>query len=372
MIPRKYLIKYYPIMLLSISLSTQTMESHPVTRGAKRKLAELETIKSLTPKHATQKLQTFIKKHRIFPSNPYTLAELNTIIAQGANVNTAVNKGTTALMRAAAYGNLDALKALLQAGADVNTKSNIHRYTALESAISYDRTAAVQLLIDAGANPTSALSHAVVHRHCPNLAIIQTLLDAGANPKERMRFSRMTIADFVLIESGTYPAYKKTWQLFTQKYPDLHLTSQQATQELQAWINSSGSPFRNRGNETTSRIRKLIAFEADITIRSVYGGATPFMCAARDANGEVMHELLKAGADINAQTEAYKFTALMEAVNSKNVYLVQDLLARGANPLLAMSKGWTAFDMAKMEGVPAAIKDMISAAISLQKTEGLT
>src|SRR5271156_4719221 len=50
------------------------------------------------------------------------LAELKSMIAHGVNVNARGDRGVPLVMYAAAYGSTNALKLLLDAGADVNSK----------------------------------------------------------------------------------------------------------------------------------------------------------------------------------------------------------------------------------------------------------
>lgn len=226
----------YCLCTLICTTSTSGMQNHPATRGAKRKIEALQAIKTLTPEQATQKLQAFIKKNRILPSNPYTLEELQTLINQGADVNTTVSQDTTALMRAAVYENLGAMRALIDAGADVNKRRD--RDTALSCAIFYDRLAAVQLLIESRCSPhtlSDALVDAVM-RNPNNKEIIQLLLDAGASPKVAIPYwGRGTIADHVLKRSlnestsSEAPVFKEIWQLFINKHPELKQEHSQVT-----------------------------------------------------------------------------------------------------------------------------------------------
>lgn len=365
MIFKNILTSFSARIFLSIIVTTiHGMHNHPATRGAKRKLAEIEAIKTLTPAQATQKLQIFIKKHRIFPSNPYTLEELKTIISQGADVNTTVNQGTSALMRAAAYGNVEAMQALIEAGAEVNLQRRSARNTALDCTITYERISALKLLIESGADVDAALSFAILRS--PNNKIVKLLLDAGADPK-KANYLGDSPADIVFrisTHNPHNPKYKQTWQLFTQKYPELALTSEQATQKLQEWMdNSEKLKIFFHTNQTLTDIKKWIAFGADIkNVRSKYLGASALICALRARNSGtsgVINEIVKAGADINAPNGMTKFTALMFAVANKDLYATEWLLKNGADPKIPMQSGKTAIDMANTGDVQQ-IKDLIN------------
>ena len=60
--------------------------------------------------------------------------------------------GTTPLMLAAASGNVEAVKALLAAGADVNAREQSMEQTALMFAAAFDRVEAMKALVARGAD----------------------------------------------------------------------------------------------------------------------------------------------------------------------------------------------------------------------------
>jgi ankyrin repeat protein len=84
-------------------------------------------------------------------------------IAAGVDVNATTANGSvyTALMRAASSGHVQVLKALLDAGADVNVRTVLEGETALIDAARSGQTESVAILLRAGADPT-------VRDHRPN------------------------------------------------------------------------------------------------------------------------------------------------------------------------------------------------------------
>src|SRR5579863_9342849 len=73
------------------------------------------------------------------------------LLIAGADANTFQQEGQTALMTAAKAGNADAVKALLDHGAEVNAKESWRGQTALMWAAAENHPALVQLLVEKGA-----------------------------------------------------------------------------------------------------------------------------------------------------------------------------------------------------------------------------
>ena len=113
------------------------------------------------------------------------LARLNTVLAQGADVNAKDTQGVTPLMYAAWVGSTDAMRALLDRGADPNL-TNSSGSTALMMAVT--ELPKVQLLVARGAKVniastrgrTALMLAAMSDR---SVAIVRALLAAGADPK---------------------------------------------------------------------------------------------------------------------------------------------------------------------------------------------
>jgi uncharacterized protein len=102
----------------------------------------------------------------------------------GANPNTTLFNGTTALMVASIEGNIDIIKPLLQAGAHIN-QSDDEGNTALTNAVLFDRNDAIQYLIASGAD----INHQNKQGSTPlmiaaqegNLTVVHYLLKNGAD-----------------------------------------------------------------------------------------------------------------------------------------------------------------------------------------------
>jgi uncharacterized protein len=105
------------------------------------------------------------------------------LINAGADVNAKDNDGWTALHLAAKYGDLDVVKALINAGADLNVQDNFGR-TALHWAARNGKLDIVKALINAGADLNTQTSYDWTALYLAarngNLDIVKALIDAGA------------------------------------------------------------------------------------------------------------------------------------------------------------------------------------------------
>jgi ankyrin repeat protein len=70
------------------------------------------------------------------------------------------------------------------------------------------------------------------------------------------------------------------------------------------------------------------------------GGLTPLVFAAREGDLQSAKALLDAGADVNQTTE-YGWTPLLTATNNRHYKVARYLIDRGGNPNIANKGGWT-------------------------------
>ena len=106
------------------------------------------------------------------------------LLEAGADVNATDTRGATALRLASLYGHTETVKALVAAGAVVNAKDNSGE-TALMAAITYGHTEIVKALLEAGAdvNATNARGATALMFASDegNTEIVKALLEAGAD-----------------------------------------------------------------------------------------------------------------------------------------------------------------------------------------------
>ena len=200
------------------------------------------------------------------------------LITAGADVAAGTPNGTTPLMVAAASGELEAVKVLVDNGADVNGKDGVRLQTPLMYAAASNRAAAIEFLASRGADlkATSKVSD------LSNLS--REGAGFGGNPQANL-------------PGGAAPPARR------QPVPGVD---------------------RNYG------LNELIV---------AHGGLTPLLYAVRQGYQESAAALLKAGADVNAPSAGDKTSPLLMAIINGHFDLARMLIERGANPTMVSQQG---------------------------------
>ena len=199
----------------------------------------------------------------------------------GANPNDKLPNGETPLMLAARAGSLSAMKALLDAGADVNAAEALRGTTALMWAAEQKHPEAVRLLIERGAD-VNARSAVVEQR--------------GARPNVAPTSSQ------------------RAAQIETQ-------AANQIERAAAARARGAANPLRPPPPKV--------------------GGMSALMFAARQGDLAAARILVDARAQVN-QTSVDGWSPLLIAAQNRHYTLGSFLLDQGANPNQATDKGWTA------------------------------
>ena len=204
-------------------------------------------------------------------------AVIQALIAAGADVKAGTPNGTTPLMVAAASGEIDAVRILIENGSDVNAKDGVRAQTPLMYAAASNRAAAIELLTAKGADlkATSKVS---------NLAnLSREGLGFGGNPQ---------------------------------------------VPGAQAANVPRRAPLP--GVDRNYSLNELIV---------AHGGLTPLLYAVRQGFHEATAALLKAGADVNAPSLGDGTTPLLMAIINGHFDLAKTLLDQGADSNTASVQG---------------------------------
>ena len=201
-------------------------------------------------------------------------------------VNATTLNGTTALMLAAASGKPDAVKLLLDKGANVNAKEHGRNETALMFAAANGRADVIRLLMAKGGDA----------------AATTRVIDLSAFAKEEL-----------------------------ERFAQFQRQSGRGPQPAQ------GRGGRGRG-EGTPGIDRQYAYPELVAYQ---GGLTALHMAARQGSVESVEALLDGGADINQRSAGDRITPINIATLNGHFDLANLLLDKGADPNLAEDNGVT-------------------------------
>ena len=207
------------------------------------------------------------------------------LVRRGVAVNTPRPDGTTALLWAAHWDDLEMAKLLLDAGADVNAAED-HGVTPLMRAAENASLAMVELLLTAGGNPgaaqTSGLTSLMIAAHTGNVRVVRALMTHGAD------------VNAVIAETS---ATALMWAV-AAPHPEI--------------------------------VQVLIESDADVRLSSAKG-VTPLMTAARNGDIETAKLLIAAGAEVNGLGSDGTHVLPFAIIHGQEEFALF-LFEQGANP----------------------------------------
>lgn len=283
------------------------------------------------------------------------------------------------LILAAQAGDLDAVNALLEAGADPN-QFDFPGFTPLYFAAQNGHTEIVRALLEAGANPNIQTDDGVTplfktiqiggDRH---IEIVRALIEAGAD---------LNIQDYnIYAISGRTPLHMAA----IEGYTDIARALIEAGADLNIQDDDGWTPlFEAIGAENTEIVRALIDTGADLNIREHNdiesgvvgraplhlaatvgdeivralinagadlnvqdgGGSTPLHYAASFGEEDIARALINAGADLNIKEDQYGWTPLHRAAGLGYTEIAKTLINAGADLNVQDDNGWTPLDLA--------------------------
>jgi ankyrin repeat protein len=287
------------------------------------------------------------------------LVGLKALLDSGVSANTPGARDVTLLMFAAEAGSIDAMRLLLDRGADVNARSGFGS-TALMWSVTDAKK--VRLLLDRGADVNLAARSGrtaliVASFANPGADVVRMLLAKGAEVAvlDQRKVSPLNAATFGN-DTATVRALLDAGADFNSPDTFIGLT-----------------PLMNAaGNRNVEMVKALLAKGAAVNAASKtenlpkiqtgtveFGGWTPLLMASPYGPPELVQTLLDAGAKVNVQ-DYRGFSPLMLAVGTDryNRETVKMLLAHGADASVKTHAGETALDWAQKFGDADVVKSL--------------
>ncbi|MGV8934510.1 MAG: ankyrin repeat domain-containing protein [Gallionellaceae bacterium] len=272
------------------------------------------------------------------------------LLGQGVNPDEQNNMGTTALYYAAGasktgavpHGSVEAVRLLLEKGANANAHSKINGFNILMTAVNNDNidTTALLLKFKAEVNTTTkdgrcALGMAAMML---NPELVNLLLDYHADTNH-CTDSYGNSPLFNAIEAE--PSVAETYAI-----------ARVNQQEAQTAIKRDAPKIAN----ALMVVRSLIAHGAVVNVTNI-NGRTPLSSSVSQANHLIVKELLDAGANTNVTDKSMSGSSpLILAAQIRNVTIATMLLQHGAKVDSKDQFGKSAFDYARTLGPPKMVE----------------
>ena len=275
------------------------------------------------------------------------------LLQKGADVNAAQGDGVTALHWAATRGDAELTSMLLVAGANVRAATRFGGYMPLHVAAERGFGPVVQALVKAGADANATTARGttalMLAASAGDTAALTALLDAGAKPNatetERGHTALMFAAAAnrlpavkLLLARGADPTIET-------RVTDLSALSRDGANPEGRTLTAApaGAPARPAAPAAAPRPRvggidRQYFFNELVHAQ---GGMAPLHFAVRQGYADVALALIDAGVDVNQLKGGDHTSPLLVATVNGHFDLAATLLERGANPNLASENGVT-------------------------------
>ena len=314
---------------------------------------------------------------------------VRTLVAGDADPDAAHGDGMTGLHWAAHNGDVDILRVLLAAGADVEARTRLGDHTPLHVASRSAQAAAVRELLEAGAEANAIATTGATPLHFAaasgSAGAVAALLDHGADADAREPVWGQTPLMFaaaearagaikVLLERGADPeltggvvdvAARNEADREESRRRRERVAALRGGRAVEPWAapapSASGAqpatvepaavePLSAEARAAMAAA-EAAAIEADLLeepeplgfadLVGTHGGLTALLLAARDGHAEAALALIEGGADINGPSAADGASPLLIASINGHFDLALRLLETGADPTLASDAGAT-------------------------------
>ncbi|MFH1718217.1 MAG: ankyrin repeat domain-containing protein [Planctomycetota bacterium] len=257
----------------------------------------------------------------------YNIEMVKLLLARGANVNGGNGKHEPALYAAIRGGHRDIVELLIQHGADVNAKNNTWRrvYTPLQRAAITGRTEAVKLLLEAGAN--------ISVKDDRGQTLLHLILDMRNSDYNQYRLSKDTVE--LLLAKGEDVNLKDN-----DGRTPLHLAAESDDRDIVGFLLDKGAKIDEKddesgftalhhaarfGNKNVAEL--LITNGADINTKDKQGHTPLYIAVNHDY--KVAELLIDKGADSGIRTESGRTLLQLAQQRKQTESTVPDLIFDG-------------------------------------------
>jgi ankyrin repeat protein len=309
------------------------------------------------------------------------------VIAPKANLDAQDTDGYTAAMMAAQKGHVEILKVLIENGANLDLQ-DARDYTAAMMAAEKGHVETLKVLIEKGANldlqNAQGYSAVMLAAQYGKVETLKVLIEKGANldlQNAQGYSAAMLVAQYgkvetlkVLSENGANLDLQNA-----QGYSAMMIAAQYGNVEIQKVLIENGANLDLQDAQGCTAAT-IAAYYGNGEVLKVLIAAeknenrtTSAMFAAQYGNMEILKVLLENGADVNAINE-YGDAAAMLAAQYGKVKIMKVLIENGANLDLQDAQGNTAAMIAAQYGKVEILKVLIEngANLDLQDEQGYT
>ncbi|HZL57949.1 MAG TPA: ankyrin repeat domain-containing protein [Bryobacteraceae bacterium] len=259
----------------------------------------------------------------------------------------------TPLHYAAVYGSAEAVRILLEAGADPNARNRAQATPLIYAAYSLEKT---RLLVEKGGDVNAKESAGATPLWVAagvegNDKTVRYLIDKGAD----LKMLHSTGADFLMRAAGHEDV--KTIRLLLDRGFDTHRADQSGETSLTEAVSCDSGDKARMLIEAGSNVNAFTTDAGSVKNGPIDAfGVTPLMFAATCGDTALASALLKTGAQVNALDHRH-MTALMMAVavDHASPETAGVLMAAGADVNIADRNSETALDWARKYRNPAVI-----------------
>lgn len=306
------------------------------------------------------------------------VAIIDEMIKQGLDVNSKDGNGDTPLILAAAYGRKNAVKYLLQRGADPSIKGCYGR-TALHAG---NDVAIIEILLSSGVHidtkDADGNTPLIMAAASANVDAVNYLLTKGADQDVKGRLGRNTL--HAAAQGGNVAIVETMLSL------GLHINSKDSVGDTPLIIASAcgkleavclllqkgakplitGQFGRNPLHAAAqcghaAIIEKLLSRGAGMINSKDDNGNSPLKIATTCGKREAVHFLLEAGADLSVNVKNRFNTSLLHAAaKGGDVEIIKTMLSRGLDANSKDSNGRTPSMIAKLNGKTEAVALLLS------------